>query len=126
MSMIFKYPPKQKPDNEIFIDNVDFLVEQIYPSYEGQHPIFPLFGTRTGGIADIWLRTKNWKDLPDFLKWKYVALCERYWRYFYEYLNEKTEYEKYKESLKEWSKKNPDFLITLEYLERKEMEQKDG
>lgn len=126
MTTIFNCPPTQKSDDEIFIDDVDFLVEQTYPLYEGQHPVFSLFGTRTGGFADIWLRTKNWKELPEVTKWKYVALCERYWHYFYKYVNDEVEYKKYKENLKEWAKKNPDFLITLEYLEQKEGEIKNG
>lgn len=40
--------------------------------------------------------------------------------YFYEWLNEKKHYEEYKVQLKEWAKKNPDFLITLEELEKQE------
>lgn len=118
---VFSKPPKMKLDNEIFIDDVDKLVLESYPYHEHQHPLFKKFGTRTGGYIDAWLYTDDWKNLSDTEKWKYVALCERYWRYFYDYLYHEKEYEEYKTQLKEWSLKNPDFLLTLENLESMEI-----
>lgn len=59
--------------------SVDTLVEESYPHYEAQHPLFEMFGTRTGGICDTWLLNDKWKDYPEELKWKYVALCNYYW-----------------------------------------------
>lgn len=124
--IIFSSPPKRKLDTEIFIDDVDFLVEQNFPHDEKQHPIFPLFGERAYGCwNNSWVPTENWRELPEVLKWKYVALCERYWRCVYEYYNDKTYYEQYKEELKELSKKYPMLLDTLKHLEQLEKEAKN-
>lgn len=59
--------------------SVDTLVKESYPHYEAQHPLFKKFGTRTGGICDTWFFNDKWKDYPEELKWKYVALCNYYW-----------------------------------------------
>ena len=69
----------EKDINKIFTANIDDLVEMCYPNYEGQFKLFEFFGTRTGGISDGWVFTKNWKELPEELKWRYVALCSLYW-----------------------------------------------
>ena len=63
--------------------SVDTLVEESFPYYEGQHPLFEKFGVRTGGICDTWLLNNKWKDYPEELKWKYVALCSYYWLHEY-------------------------------------------
>ena len=92
---IFNSPPTPPKEENIFIDDVDKLVMQVYPEHEGQHPLFKKFGTRTGGICDIWDRTSNWKNLSELEKWKYVALCSLYWEKMYAYWYEKKEYEEY-------------------------------
>lgn len=58
--------------------------------------------------------------MSELEKWKYIALCNTYWMYFYEWCYKKKHYEEYKVQLKEWAKKNPDFLITLKELEKQE------
>lgn len=116
----FKQPPIEPKKEDIFIDDVDLLVQNSFPEYEGQHPLFKKFGTRTGGIYDTWLYTENWKQLEEIDKWKYVALCALYWEKQYEYWYEQEQYKQYKIKLKEWSNKNPDFLKTLQELEEKE------
>lgn len=119
----FNEPPKRPIDSEIFIDDVDKLVKENFPLFEGDHPLFKKFGYRTGGFYDGWVFLNGWEDLSEAEKWKYVALCERYWHTWENYRNNKREYEEYKEALKEWSKKNPAFLNTLSELEKKEKEQ---
>lgn len=91
----FNKPPVRPNDKDIFIDDVDALVLQMYPEHEGQHPLFQKFGTRTGGICDYWLRTNDWKNLTETEKWKYVALCALYWERQYKYWNECKEYEEF-------------------------------
>ena len=91
----FNHVPIKPEDKDIFIDDVDKLVLQVYPDYEGQHPLFKKFGTRTGGICDTWLRTDNWKNLSELEKWKYVALCSLYWEKTYEYWLECKEYNEF-------------------------------
>lgn len=91
----FNHAPIKPKDEDIFIDNVDKLVLQVYPEYEDQHPLFKKFGTRTGGVCDTWLRTNNWKDLSELEKWKYVALCSLYWEKTYEYWLECKEYNEF-------------------------------
>ena len=80
----FDHVPTEPKDEDIFIDDVDKLVLQVYPDYEGQHPLFKKFGTR--------LRTDNWKNLSELEKWKYVALCSLYWEKTYKYWLERKEY----------------------------------
>ena len=121
----FKHPPLKPKDEDIFIDDVNLLVKTSYPSYEGQHPLFKKFGIRTGGICDTWLYTKNWEQLDEVDKWKYVALCALYWENQYKYWLEKEEYEQYKIQLKDLSIKNPAFLDTLKKLEEEEKKQND-
>lgn len=116
----FSQPPIAPKDEDIFIDDVDFLVKKSYPYHEGQHPLFKKFGVRTGGICDTWLYTKNWEQLEEVDKWKYVALCALYWEKQYMYWYEQEKYKQYKKQLKEWSNKNPAFLTTLHKLEQKE------
>lgn len=91
----FTQAPVKPNDEDIFIDDVDKLVLQVYPDYEGQHPLFKKFGIRTGGICDTWLRTDDWKDLSETEKWKYVALCSLYWEKTYEYWFECKEYNEF-------------------------------
>ena len=114
---MFPSPPKKPEDQDIFIDDVDTLVKITFPSYEGQHELFEKFGYRTGGICDTWIYNKGWEDLPEVDKWKYVALCSLYWEEQYKYWYEKKEYEEYKQYLKEQSKRDPQFLDTLNCLE---------
>lgn len=116
----FNHPPVVPKDEDIFIDDVNLLVKTSSPSYEGQHPLFKKFGTRTGGIYDTWLYTENWEQLDEVEKWKYVALCALYWEKQYEYRYEQEGYKQYKSQLKEWSIKNPAFLDTLQKLEEEE------
>jgi hypothetical protein len=92
---IFSKPPQRPNEDEIFNKTVDELVEESYPDHEGQHPLFKKFGVRTGGICDTWLYTKDWQDLPEIDKWKYIALCALYWEKQYEYWYEKKEYQEY-------------------------------
>ena len=97
----FDKPPTKPNDKDIFIDDVDILVSQVYPDHEMQHPLFKKFGTRTGGFCDMWLRTDDWKSSTEAEKWKYVALCSLYWKCQYKYWYECKEYEeflKYKNS----------------------------
>lgn len=116
----FNQPPIKPKDEDIFIDDVNLLVKKSYPNYENQHPLFKKFGVRAGGICDTWLYTKNWEQLEEIDKWKYVALCALYWKEQYKYWNEQEEYEQYKNYLKEQSNRNPAFLTTLHKLEEKE------
>ena len=97
---IFTNPPEAPNEKEIFIDDVDKLVEQVCPFHEGQHPLFKKFGVRISGICDFWERTKNWKELSELEKWKYVALCSLYWEKMYQYWDDKKEYELYITKLK--------------------------
>lgn len=120
----FNEPPKKPLNSEIFTEDVDKLVREEYPPYESIYPLFEKFGFRTGGLYDRWEYFDSWEELPEIEKWKYVALCSRYWYFWYEYWYYEKEYEEYKEALKEWSKKNPAFLNTLSELEKKEKEQK--
>lgn len=119
----FTHPPVKPKDEDIFIDDVNLLVQMSYPDYEGQHPLFKKFGTRTGGINDTWLYTKDWEQLDEVDKWKYVALCALYWQKQYAYWCDKKDYQHYKELLKEWGKNNPAFLETLKQLEEEEEQQ---
>lgn len=118
--IVFDSPPREPDEKEIFIDDIDKLVLRCYPNHEGQHPIFEKFGFRTGGLCDNWQRTKDWKQLPEIEKWKYVALCSLYWENMYEYWLDKERYEVYKNHLRESAKKKPEFKITLKELEAKE------
>lgn len=93
--IISSSPPIPPKEEDIFIDDVDKLVIQVYPNHEGQHALFKKFGARTGGICDTWYRTSDWKNLSELEKWKYVALCSLYWEKMYSYWYEKEEYEKY-------------------------------
>ncbi len=88
----FDHVPIKPKDEDIFIDDVDKLVLQVYPDHESQHPLFKKFGTRTGGFVDTWLRTDNWENLSELEKWKYVALCSLYWEKTYKYWLECKEY----------------------------------
>ena len=114
-----EYPERPK-EEEIFLDDIDTLVEKVYPSHEGQMPLFKKFGTRTGGICDCWLYTKDWKELPEIEKWKYVAYCALYWEAQYEYWFEQERFKNKKIQVKEWAEKNPEFLKTLEVMEASE------
>ena len=88
----FTQAPIKPEDKDIFIDDVDQLVLQVFPDHEGQHPLFEKFGTRTGGFCDTWERTKDWKNLTETEKWKYVALCSLYWERQYQYWLDCKEY----------------------------------
>lgn len=122
--IIFDDPPREPDEKEIFIDDVDRLVLRCYPDHEGQHPIFEKFGMRTGGMYDTWLYTKDWRQLPEIEKWKYVALCSLYWESMYEYRYNQREYAEYKNHLWEMKEKHPELsteiLKTLKYLQKKE------
>lgn len=65
-------------------DDVDSLVEQICPPEQKLDSFFKKFGTNAGGLSDCWHYSNNWKELSEIEKWKYVALCERYWRIYYQ------------------------------------------
>lgn len=108
---IFSKAPKHPDENEIFSKTVDELVEESCPDHEGQHPLFKKFGVRTGGIYDTWLYTKDWRDLPEIDKWKYVALCALYWEKQYAYQVDEEHFNKYLEHLKEHG-----FTEQYEYL----------
>lgn len=117
---VFSEPPiKKKLDlNNIKLDK---LVEEAVPPLEGvDNPIFEEFCSFYFGVCDGFKLRKDWKKRDDLSKWRYVALCNTYWCYFYQQLNEQYEYKEYKKALKEWSKKNPAFLKTLKCLEEKE------
>lgn len=118
---VFSKPPVEK---KLDFDNinVDELVKEAAPPLEGcgREP-FESFGdyfflSQTEGYH---LRA-DYKDMDELEKWKYIALCNTYWLYSYKWYNDKKHYEEYKVQLKEWAKKNPDFLITLEELEKQE------
>ena len=84
-----------------FVSDDDFLecVEKVvesYPDDEGQHPLFKKFDVRTGGLYDTWIYTKDWNQLSETEKWKYVALCALSWKKQYEYWLEKEEYNRIK------------------------------
>lgn len=117
---IFTQPPKMPNDKDIFIDDVDKLVEQVYPNSENQHPLFKKVGFRINGIGDHWIYTKDWKQLNDTEKWKYVALCSLYQKRWLQYWIDRDDYEKYKEELNELGKENPHFLNILYELESQE------
>ena len=117
---VFSKPPVEK---KLDFDNIDVnkLVKEATPPLEGcRREPFESFGNYYFGIADGFNLRADYKDMNELEKWKYIALCNTYWMYFYEWLNEKKHYEEYKVQLKEWAKKNPDFLITLEELEKQE------
>ena len=116
--------PKRPKEEDIFIDDINTLVEQNFPDYEGQLPLFKKFGTRTGGFIDTWVPTKDWKNLPEIEKWKYVAYCALYWEAQYKYWYECDEFKIYKEKVKEWAKGNPQFLTTLKIMEISEEEER--
>lgn len=97
---IFNKAPRHPDEDEIFNKTVDELVEESYPDHEGQHPLFKKFGVRTGGICDTWLYTKDWQDLPEIDKWKYIALCALYWKKQYAYWLDEEEFSQYLEHLK--------------------------
>lgn len=108
---IFSKAPRHPDEDEIFNKTVDELVEESYPDHEGQHPLFKKFGVRTGGIYDTWLYTKDWQDLPEVDKWKYIALCALYWEKQYAYWLDKKEFNQYLEHLKKHG-----FTEQYEYL----------
>lgn len=116
----FDKPPIER---KLDFDNIDIdeLVYEATAPFEGygREP-FESFGSYYFGIADGFDLRADYKNMSELEKWKYVALCNTYWLYFYEWLDNKKEYKEYKEHLKEWAKKNPDFLITLEELEKQE------
>ncbi len=115
---IFNKPP-EKPNEDFFQMSADDIIikEDIYPDHEGQHPLFEKFGTRTGGICDTWYRWKNWEELPEIDKWKYIALCSLYWEKQYKYWYEKKEYQEYLNHLLEHN-----FMEQYNYLKEQENE----
>lgn len=117
---VFSKPPVEK---KLDFDNinVDELVKEATPPLEGcgREP-FESFGSYYFGIADGFNLRADYKDMSELEKWKYVALCNTYWMYSYQWWYCRKEYEEYKVQLKEWAKKKPDFLITLEELEKQE------
>lgn len=117
---VFSKPPVEK---KLDFDNIDVnkLVKEATPPLEGcgREP-FESFGYYYFGIADGFNLRADYKDMDELEKWKYIALCNTYWLYSYQWYNEKKHYEEYKVQLKEWAKKNPDFSITLEELEKQE------
>lgn len=119
---VFSEPPKPEDTDYIFTTDINDLVEECFPNHEGQHPIFKKFGVRYAGICDSWYYTKDWKDLPELEKWKYVALCSLYWQKQYENWYEKSQYELYKHQLLEWAEIKPEFLETYNRLIEMEKE----
>lgn len=117
---IFSKPPFEK---KLDFDNIDVneLVKEATPPFEGcRREPFESFGKYYFEVADGFNLRADYKDMDELEKWKYIALCNTYWMYFYEWCYEKKHYEEYKAQLKEWAKKNPDFLITLKELEKQE------
>ena len=117
---VFSEPPIEK---KVDLDNIelDKMVEETIPPLEGiNNSIFEEFGYFYFGIGDGFKLKKDWKKMDELSKWRYVALCNTCWYYFYQYLTEQYEYKEYKKALKEWNKKNPAFLKTLKHLEEKE------
>lgn len=117
---MLEYPERPK-EEEIFLDDIDLLVEKTVPEHEGQLPLFEKFGTRIGGICDRWVYTKDWKELPEIEKWQYVAYCALFWKAQYQYWYYEERFENDKMRVKEWAKKNPEFLKTLEIMEQNEL-----
>lgn len=117
---IFDKPPIRKNLDFTNID-VDKLVEEATAPLEGcDREPFESFGNYYFGIADEFVLRADYKEMNEADKWKYIALCNTYWLYFYEWLWDEREYKEYKVQLREWAKKNPDFLLTLAELERQE------
>lgn len=75
----FESPPKPFHERHIFNKTIDEFVKRSFPNCEGQHPLFQKFGVRTGGICDCWHFISGWESFPEIEKWKYVALCQKYW-----------------------------------------------
>lgn len=121
--MCFSELPTLKKNSIEYKNDVDKLVQMSEPDLEQEinSDFFRLFGYH---VDYNWIQTKDWKELPEKLKWKYVALCSLNWLEHYKYWLEKEKYHEYKKNLVEWSKKNPEFLETLKYLETLEKEAK--
>lgn len=118
---VFDEPPVEK---KLDFDNVDVdkLVYEAIAPFEGcgREP-FESFGDfYFSNLSEGFNLRTDYKDMSELEKWKYIALCNTYWMYFYEWCYKKKHYEEYKVQLKEWAKKNPDFLITLKELEKQE------
>lgn len=118
---IFSKPPVEKKLNFDNID-VDELVKETTPPLEGcRREPFESFGNfYFSSQSEGYHLRADYKNMSELEKWKYIALCNTYWMYFYEWCYKKKHYEEYKVQLKEWAKKNPDFLITLKELEKQE------
>lgn len=118
----FREPPKKFDGCNYDFGDLNSLVKKSYPGLGAEYysDFMKKFGYTVSGIYDGWELESDWEKYTNEEKWKYVALCSLYWLEFYKYLNDKNEYEEYKKQLKEWGKKNPEFLETLKQLESKE------
>lgn len=72
----FLKPPKSFYDRHIFDKTLDEFVREVHPLYEEQYPLFKKFGLRRD---NSWIFVKGWEKISKIEKWKYVALCNKYW-----------------------------------------------
>lgn len=95
--MCFSELPTLKKNSIEYKNDVDKLVQMSEPDLEQEidSDFFRLFGYH---VDYNWIQTKDWKELPEKLKWKYIALCSLNWLEHYKYWLERMEYQEYKKN----------------------------
>lgn len=111
--------PKRK-ELDINVTAQDLLKEITVPLGAEAHPLFKKYGVSVNEIGTQWFWFE--KEIPDEDAWQMIALANTYWFYFYQYIYEKKSYEEYKEQVKKWAEKNPEFNVTLLRLVESEKE----
>ena len=99
---IFDKPPVRKKIDFKNID-VDKLVKETTAPLEGcGHEPFEKMGKYFFFSSGEGFNLRaDYKEMDEVDKWKFVALCNTYWLYFYEELWDEKEYKEYKVQLKE-------------------------
>lgn len=77
----FQEPPKSMYERHVFDKTIDELVKETHPPEynDGQYPFFEKFGEHFLGYYEYWSFKDGWESFPEIEKWKYIALCNKYW-----------------------------------------------
>ena len=82
--------------------------------------LFQKYGYTTSGIGMVWHWRQAIVGAPTEDLWRMIALSTCYWLNESDYNKDVKDYKEYKEQLKIWGEKNPDFFKTLAMLEDQE------